>query len=101
MNNKTMKFTAGDTVRILVMEDILSIGNAYQVGDICVVKEVNPTEESDYTVFTKDGSDYWYFMEEELELVETTGSAEVPPESIEEILARHNIKDEHSESRGL
>ena len=93
MSNKTMKFKAGDTVRILAMGYVLARDNDYQIGDICVIKEVNPTERRAYIVFTKDGSDYWYFMEEELELVETAESAEMPPESIEEILARHNIKD--------
>ena len=85
MSNKTMKLEAGDTVRILAMGECLHVDGIYAVGDICVVHEIFESGTT-CTVYTVDKSDFWYFKFYELELVPV-------PESIEEILARHNIKE--------
>ena len=59
------KFKEGDKVEIVGMDP--SLRGDYEIGDICEIRDLNEEGLSDYTVFTKDRTDFWYFDEKELE----------------------------------
>lgn len=69
-----MKFKIGDICE--VVKDVN--GHEFEIGEHVRIVEVRPDDEDypedeDYKAEKLDGSDYWYVIDEELELVDRKG----------------------------
>jgi len=67
----TKEIEVGSEVQILDMDPCLRNDGDYEVGQICLVKDITEVygRAKKYTVWTEDRSGYWFFVEPQLKLV--------------------------------